>query len=381
MTRSLTALFLASSLALVAPAAAGSKPDGASFTIDAGGMVYDSNLHLDSGPAIGARFGYDFIKWFGVEGSFSYLDSRSNATPSTPKAHGFIYRADALGYLLPDCRIVPYLAAGVGEMSLRNQDTFGDQDSLLLNYGLGAKFFVTDGLALRLDARHLLTFDNNQHNHGEITFGVNYYFGKSEPVKPQAELAPAAPIAQLKPAPAPAAAPVAPAAAAALIVPSIPPVEVKKPAAELPAPPAEKPVEVAAVPTVHMLMKPAEVIQEPAIDKAEEPAAKWLNTRVTGVELVNDGVLISTSREVKDFKVMTLPNPTRLSIDIYTGVNETGSRKIAVNSRGLTRIRLGNYPYKTRVVLDFAADRLPHYRVLRTPAGLKVLFDKPATKG
>jgi hypothetical protein len=259
-------------------------------------------------------------------------------------------------------------------MSLRNHDTFGNQDALLLNYGLGAKYFVADALALRLDARHLLSFDNNQHSHGELSFGVNYYFGKGTAAPSpsvEARLAAAAP---------------ADAAHA-----TITPVEVLSPEAVKIQSRASASAPVHAEQSAPVALQPEKAIaREPvagpvpmllAVQPQPAPThAACLSTEVTGIAMGAKGLDIAISGAFSDYKVMTLANPTRLSIDIYTGVNRTGTKKIKMNSRGVTNVRLGDYPYKTRVVLDFAADKLPRYQVVRTGSGLKVLFDKPATR-
>lgn len=414
MTRSISTLLFLSALALAAPATAGAKPDaGASFTIDGGAVVFDHDIKAETGPTVGGRLGYDLTKHFGVEGVFNYTDSRSTATLSTPQIHGYTYHVDALGYFLPDSPVVPFIAAGVGGMSLRNHDTYGNQNSLLLNYGLGAKVFLTNSLALRVDARHLITFDNNYHNNGEFTAGVNYYFGCCKAAaRPEAAQSESPSVAKVEEdddlAEAPGAAPVAKTAPAAAAAPAVAaPVAPAVPApqaAPAPAAPAPLPVESKAAPVatateaanapapvakaaaaVPMLMATATASDEAARDAANEAkearqhpvVPAWMKTRITSVTPTKNGVQIATSCKAKEIKVVRLSKPTRLSIDVYTGLNATGTNKVAINTNGVTNVRLGNYPYKTRVVIDFEGDKLPHYRLVRSGKSLTIVLDKP----
>ena len=65
---------------------------------------------------------------------------------------------DGLYHLADWGGLVPYVAVGLGAMTT-NPDQGKAQTNFAPNYGLGLKYFVTDNVALRLDARHIVGFD------------------------------------------------------------------------------------------------------------------------------------------------------------------------------------------------------------------------------
>jgi OOP family OmpA-OmpF porin len=79
-------------------------------------------------------------------------------------------------------KIVPYLAAGAGAIVISGDAT--SKAIPLFNYGFGMKYVLKDYLALRADARHLLTFKNAaSRNNFELSVGLSYYFGKESAKK------------------------------------------------------------------------------------------------------------------------------------------------------------------------------------------------------
>jgi OmpA-OmpF porin, OOP family len=221
----LTLLVLIVFLVIATMASAeGIRPN--SFTISpvVGGYSYDGVQHLETRPVYGIRGGYDFTKWFGVEGVFDYVQS-VGTQPGLGDIHTFRYGADALLYLLQDSRVVPYLAAGYSAITIDYEQgtprgaahfhhTRGIGD-----YGAGVKFFLTDNLAVRGDVRHLLFEDNQLLSNYEYTVGATFLFGGVKPAPapvteapPVQETAPApevipAPVLEAPPEPVPAAEP------------------------------------------------------------------------------------------------------------------------------------------------------------------------------
>jgi OmpA-OmpF porin, OOP family len=202
--------------------AEGIRPN--SFTISpvVGGYSYDGVQHLETRPVYGIRGGYDFTKWFGVEGVFDYIQS-VGTQPVLGDIHTFRYGADALLYLMQDSRLVPYLAAGYSaitidyEKSTPRGEAHFHHTRGIGDYGAGVKYFLTDNLALRGDFRHLLFEDNQVLSNYEYTAGFTFLFGGAktapppvaQPVPeptPAPEVAPA-PVVETPPEPVPAAEP------------------------------------------------------------------------------------------------------------------------------------------------------------------------------
>ncbi len=98
---------------------------------------------------------------------------------------GFLYRLDGVYHFMPEKRLVPYVALGLGGLTL-DPDNGKTTNRLAANYGAGVKYFLTETIALRGDVRHVISF-NNTYNNLIYTLGVDFIFGgKKKPVLPAA---------------------------------------------------------------------------------------------------------------------------------------------------------------------------------------------------
>lgn len=235
-------------------AAAGIRAESASVTFTGGGYVFDGEEKVYPAPVLGARLGYDMIEHMGLEASFNFAESKSKID-KVSSLNIYQYRMDALFYLMPRSWFVPYLSAGGGVVQTRGFQGLADSSAPVLDYGLGAKMFVADSVALRLEGRHFAIFDTDRRFNYEATFGINYYFGRggtnSVPIVPQ-EITPAPavketvaaapwPAEEENPAPAApssasAAAPASPIGAEEVAAPSVPASAPKPQVAPVPAP-------------------------------------------------------------------------------------------------------------------------------------------------
>ena len=85
---------------------------------------------------------------------------------------------------MPEKKLVPYVAAGVGAISIRG-DIDNKGSDPLLNFGAGVKYFVTENLALRGDIRQIITDDPNYNI--IYTVGLTYLFGGEKKAAPAPE--------------------------------------------------------------------------------------------------------------------------------------------------------------------------------------------------
>ena len=179
--------------------AEGIQPDTFTLSGIVGGYTFDGKQHLKTMPVIGVRGGYNFTKYFGVEALFDFVTTESTQA-GLGDANAYRYGGDLLLHLLPDSKLVPYLAAGYGGITFEqdNQRTFTRG---VFDYGPGIKYFLNDNLALRGDFRHLVFQDNDTFSNYEYTVGLTYQFGGMKPAPAPV----AAPVAPPEPAPAPAA--------------------------------------------------------------------------------------------------------------------------------------------------------------------------------
>jgi OOP family OmpA-OmpF porin len=201
-------------------AQAGERAGAFSVSPYVGGYSFDEDQGLRRNRLVyGVRLGYDWTDSLATELVGTYV--RAEVFPGTTDISVWSYRLDMLYNFMPHSTVVPYLAAGVGGITYEFPKSFGgDLSEPTANFGAGVKFFMTDSLALRMDARHLWDFsnDNFRHeawNHWEYSLGVSFLFGGEKPAV--AAVSQAAPVAA---APAP---PPAPAGEAPLEVPAAQP--------------------------------------------------------------------------------------------------------------------------------------------------------------
>jgi len=387
MIRNIAALLLVSTLALSSQALAGPQEGDASFSINAGSLMFDKAERLDDGPVLGARFGYDMHRNLGIEASFGFADTRSNISASKPQAYAYTYRTDLLYYLLPEYKFVPFLTAGGGILNLNGSELWGNRTSLLLEYGAGIKYYLSDNLALRADARNLISFDNNRHSDLEFTGGISYYFNKAKSaavkVVSAAGSAPVAderkPAATSQPQPAPATA-IKEVAAAKKPEPA--PAASKAPAGESkPVAPAsgQTPKAAPATPVVSPPVTATTAKSTPSATNATAANSACSSTsKINRIVAVQNGFEIISDSPLAIPKVMTLSSPNRLALDIDCASYGTGSKALTFNHSGVTGIRIGNYSEKSRVVLDFSLTPLPPFWVEKISNGLKVHIDSSA---
>ena len=187
--KKLTALMLTITALCItaAPVAAGERAGAFSLSPFVGGYTFDGVQHLETAPVYGLRLGYDLTKRLGVELVGDYLSTkRTSGTKESINAVS--YRLDILYNMLPDGPLVPYLAVGGGGITgghgsdgLKISDRTTDGTA---NAGFGIKYFLTDSVALRGDARQLFIFEdhNSVMYNWEYTAGLTFLFGgKTEP--------------------------------------------------------------------------------------------------------------------------------------------------------------------------------------------------------
>ncbi len=200
------------SLALVfllgAPCLAETYAGTVSITPFAGGYLFQAKEDLKNKPVFGLRMGYDLSRNWGIEAAGDYIATKSDADLGDAVVYGG--RLEALYYYTPDEKLVPYFAVGAGGRSLKYDD-FSDLDRghFLVDWGLGAKYSLSDNLALRADIRHMILINDTIQNL-EATVGLSYLIGGAKPAPVVEETAPViepapmpAPVVEPTPAPVP----------------------------------------------------------------------------------------------------------------------------------------------------------------------------------
>ncbi|ACM19970.1 peptidoglycan-binding outer membrane protein, OMP_b-brl, OmpA and OmpA domain-containing [Geotalea daltonii FRC-32] len=197
-------------LSLLSPAMAeGIRPG--SFTLSGiiGGYTFDGRQHIETRPVYGVRGGYNFTKHWGVEGLFDY--ARTESTRADQDINFYRYGGEVLLHVFPDNKLVPYLAAGYVGLT-RDPEGQHTVSKGAFDYGIGAKYFLTDDLALRADFRNMVFREGanvqrpgEYHDEGtgfnyEYTIGLAWQFGGKGP-EPAVMAAPEPPLLQVVPTP------------------------------------------------------------------------------------------------------------------------------------------------------------------------------------
>jgi len=328
-------------LLCAAPVSAEIKEGTFSATLGGLGYLSDGLQHQHFAPGMTVKLGYDFTKQFGLEGSFDYINSESTIIKDY-RGNRFGFRLDAVVNFLPDSRFVPYVSGGVGFMYTDDiypfVNTSQNHTDLLLSVGGGAKFFLTDSIALRADFRPIATFDEDAFFNYEAMLGVTYYFGGS---KKAATPVAAAPVAAQEPR-----------------------VFVQE---EAPAPgvvPAPVPL-------------PAPVDEGPSSWEGTAtriPAGKIM---ITGMKVEGNALVISATGRLVNYKVFSLAQPSRLILDLANTVNGMGTDHLPIHKLGIASVRFGSYPDSLRMVLDAEQSELFPYRIEEIENGLKIIMTIP----
>ena len=205
------ALSIAVLCSTAAPVLAGERAGAFSISPFVGGYTFDGVQHLETAPVFGLRLGYDLTKNFGVEAVGDYL--ATEGTRSKTSINSLSYRLDLLYNFMADGPLVPYLAVGGGGIT-RGHGNDGlkinknDNTSATINAGMGIKYFVTDSVALRADARQLFLLEkpNEPMYNWEYTAGLTFVLGGKQaevakPVEPPAPVLEPIPVAAPAPAP------------------------------------------------------------------------------------------------------------------------------------------------------------------------------------
>lgn len=171
-----------SALAGVKAGAMTISPSGGAYLVD------DKKAPMDDGVFYNLGLGYNFTQNVAAEFSFGVIQSnaKEDCNCADTDVYGFLPRIELLYHFMPDKAFVPYIAVGAGYLWYKydNEDKvkYKADNSAIADYGLGAKLFLTDNLALRGDARHIYDFENKA-NDFALTVGLVYQFGGEEKKK------------------------------------------------------------------------------------------------------------------------------------------------------------------------------------------------------
>jgi len=159
---------------LTAPALAANRSNSLSLSPMIGGYIFEGDQELDDALTYSLGLGYNLTDTWSTEFVLNYFEADADNS-SGSDVDGLVYRLDTLYHFMPDSALVPYIAGGLGGISL-NPENGGSDTNFLIDYGVGLKYFFTDDLALRGDVRHILAFGDPENNF-TYTAGLTYLMG------------------------------------------------------------------------------------------------------------------------------------------------------------------------------------------------------------
>lgn len=256
-------------LGLCQTATAANKADTFSLSPVIGGYTFDHRQDVNTELVFGARAGYNFTERIGVEALF-------DLTTDGPGSKDFYrYGGELLYHMFPKKDFVPYLAVGVGGVHMEQNSV----NRFAFDYGVGAKYFLNDNIALRADVRGINYKYDKMMTNVEYTLGLYIPFTGSKPApKP---IATPAPVVTPAPAPAPVVVPPPPAPKPA---PVVEPQPAPKPAPVVIAPPPPPPV-----PTSVLKVEPA------SVEKGKPVTLTWSSTNASSCEIQPEVGSVPTS--------------------------------------------------------------------------------------
>jgi len=206
------AVMIIAALVFLLPLSAGAEIRAGSFEVNpyAGYTFFEHQQNLKNAPVFGARLGYNISKYIGVEVAGQFLRTNVDDKFKMDNTEGqfgfpmdrediYFYHLDAIFHILPDYRLTPFIVAGFG--AAHYSPSISDREMAAFNVGVGAKFSLTENIALRVDVQDYIVteiFQETFHNIG-VTAGIAFSFGGSKP----ARAAKSEPIAEPAPAPVP----------------------------------------------------------------------------------------------------------------------------------------------------------------------------------
>lgn len=165
-------LFSGTCGAAIVPGAVTLSPFAGEYRFEGNQTVQGDTL--DDSPVYGLGIGYNFSPRWALEGVVGYVEAEADSG-AVDNVDVYVAHLDLLYHFRPATAFVPYLAAGLGGVSIHPG---GESDqSGLFNVGLGFKYFFTDTVGFRADVRGILDIDSNDERERDTYKNLSYTAG------------------------------------------------------------------------------------------------------------------------------------------------------------------------------------------------------------
>jgi len=158
----------------------------------AGFNIFENRQNLDNNAIFGGRLGYNFTNHFGIEATGEFIQTNvDNKNRRFTKEGQFtspistvnitMYHLDLIYHFLPEGKFNPFITGGYG--AAHYSPEINNKNMSIVDFGVGAKFWVADNIALRADVRDNMVLDETIHN-VQSTLGVVFAFGGKSKAAP-----------------------------------------------------------------------------------------------------------------------------------------------------------------------------------------------------
>jgi OOP family OmpA-OmpF porin len=189
------AALMVAAFVFLLPLTARSEIRAGSFEVGpfGGYNFFESSQNLDDRPVFGGRIGYNFTKNFGIELGGSFI--RTHVDDKTKRDYeegqfGYpmddvditFYHINAVYHFMPEGKFNPFVVVGLGGANY--DPKISTRDMGAINVGVGAKYWLTDNIALRVDVQDYMVTEFFQETYHNIaaTIGITFAFGgKAKP--------------------------------------------------------------------------------------------------------------------------------------------------------------------------------------------------------
>ncbi len=197
MKKTILSVLLSLTVVLL-PVVATAEIRGGSIEINPFAGYYFPSTEAQDHGLYGLRVGYNLTRNWGVEGAFDHFVARAE-----------MYHADLLYHFNPETKFNPFVVGGIGNAFIRE----GTHNAFMGDIGLGFKYFLSDTVGLRFDARGAFSDFSSLVTTAGLTFQLGGKVPKAAPSPMPISTPPPAPSATPLPPPVPEATPTPPPAA------------------------------------------------------------------------------------------------------------------------------------------------------------------------
>lgn len=185
---------LVATLCMAVTVHAGQREGAFSLSPMVGYHGFEGDQNTEDSIVGGFSLGYNVSKRWSAELELRYTPTETDLSGSSDEDIDiWSFGMNALYHFNPDGPFVPYVSAGFGGMYF-DVDGYDDDTDYMMNWGVGAKYFLGENTALRMDLRHVIDFHSDRdwdHNGSDnidnnliATAGLYWQFGGITPPPP-----------------------------------------------------------------------------------------------------------------------------------------------------------------------------------------------------